>query len=33
MLLEESEWQQTGALRTMDAFAEVSGGELFPVDR
>ena len=31
MLLDDSEWQQTRALRTLDAFAEISGGEFFPV--
>ena len=31
MLLDDSEWQQTGALRSLDAVAEISGGEFFPV--
>jgi cytochrome c553 len=33
VLLENAEGQQTGSLRTVDAFAEVGGGEFFPVNR
>jgi hypothetical protein len=31
MPLDDSEWQQARALRSLDAFAEISGGEFFPV--